>query len=219
MIPYLVVGVSSSGSSVGNYSGLIASVVDHMKDDSLEDRVPDFIYYAEALFNRQLYPLNDETSATLELAEGEGAVDLPTDFKKARSLYLTADPKRVLKQLDPDNFKDRFLNANAGPPENYCILGGELLIGPDADADYDLTLKYVRGLQNLSQSNQTNWLIEAHPDLYFHGALMYAELDGWNDERGRNFAETTMEILSQVKFWDAQRRRGDNHDTVAGSYY
>lgn len=216
----IVVGVSSSGSSAGNYSGLIARIVEHMKDDSLEDSVPDFIYYAEAMFNRELYPLNDEVEVTLSLGEGEGSVNLPTDFKKLRSLFLDSNTGSVvLKQLNPDAFKARFLDAGTGRPEAFCINGGELLIGPDADADYSLTLKYVQGLPGLSQSNQTNWLIETHPDVYFFGALMYAELDGWNDERGMNFAQTTMEVLERIKFWDAQRRRGDNFDTVAGTYF
>jgi hypothetical protein len=217
----IVVGVSSAGNSVGNYSGLIARVVDHMDDDTLEDKVPAFVYYAEAMFNRELYPLNDETSEALSATVANaGVIALPTDFKKVRSVnYGTGNDALVLAQLSPDDFKDRFLGTTAGPPEAYAIAGNRIWFGPTPDATYSLTCHYVQGLQSLSQSNQTNWLIEEHPDVYFFGTLMYAELDGWNDERGTNFAQTTMEIIQRVKFWDAQRRRGDNQDTVAGSYF
>lgn len=217
----IVVGLSSVPSDIGNYSGLIATIVDTLKDDSLEERVPDFINLAEALFNRILYPLNDETSEALSATvANEGIVALPTDYKKTRSItYGTSSEALVLKQLSPDDFKTRFLGASAGKPEAFALAGNKVWIGPTPDTTYSLTHHYVQGLQNLSQSNQTNWLIEFHPDVYFHGTLMYAELDGWNDERSRNFAETTMEILQQIKFWDAQRRRGDSQETVAGTYF
>jgi hypothetical protein len=217
----IVISLTSVPSDVGNYSGLIQTIVDTLKDDSLEERVPDFINLAEALFNRILYPLNDEVSEALSATvANEGIVALPTDYKKTRAItYGTSSDALVLKQLSPDDFKTRFLGQSASKPEAYALAGNRVWIGPTPDATYSLTHHYVQGIQNLSQSNQTNWLIENHPDVYFHGTLMYAELDGWNDERSRNFAETTMEILQQIKFWDAQRRRGDSQETVPGTYF
>jgi hypothetical protein len=216
----IVVGVSSASSSVGNYSGLIQSIIDTLKDDTLEDRVPDFIFRAEAMFNREIYPLNDETSTSLTLAEGATTIALPDDFKKLRTLtYPSTSGSVVLPQLSPDDWKARFLDATAAPPEAFALAGNLLWVGPEADTDYTLSLTYVQGLTNLSQSNQTNWLIEAHPDLYFFGTLMYAEIDGWNDERATNFAQTTIEILGRIKFWDAQRRRGESQGSVAGTYF
>ena len=213
----IVVGVSSTPSSTGNYSGLIASVMSTLDDTSLETRIPDYVFRAEARFNRLLYPLNDETTATL--SHTASSVALPTDYKKARSLAYAGNPSQVLVQLSPDDFKARFEDANTGPPEAFAIVGGNILIGPDADATYSLVLTYVKGLTNLSQSNQTNWLIEAHPDLYWAGALLYAELDGWNDERARNFDLMVDNIIGEIKFWDAQRRRGDSVGTVVGDYF
>lgn len=219
----IVVGITSTPSSSGNYSGLIQSIVDTLKDDSLEDRVPDFIYRAEAMFNRELYPLDDETSATLSATVANaGVISLPTDFKKVRSITCGSSGDSdalVLPQLGADDFKSRFIGQTAGPPEAFALAGNRFWIGPTPDATYSLTCHYVQGIQNLSQSNQTNWLLDAHPDLYFFGAMMYAELDGWNDERATNFAQTCMEILERVKFWDGQRRSGGQIDTVAGTYF
>jgi hypothetical protein len=215
----IVVGVSSAAGTSGTYSGLIQDVMDALKDESLEDSIPKFIYRAEARFNRLLYPLNDETTASLSLAQGASSVALPTDFKKPRTLYLDNDPSAVLTQLSPDDFRAKYLDASAARPVNFAIQDSSLLIGPDADAAYTLSLTYVRGLTNLSQSNQTNWLIEAHPDLYFFGAMMYAELDGWNDERAHDFDGAVDRIIGEIQFWDAQRRRADSQDTVAGIYF
>lgn len=215
----LVIGVSSTPSSTGNYSGLIQSIIDTLKDESLEDRIPDFIFRAEARFNRLLYPLQDETTVTLSLAEGASSVSLPTRFKKARSLVYANDPSVVLKQLGPEDFKERFEDANPGPPEAFCLASELLLVGPEADADYSLSLTYVEGITNLSQSNQTNWLIELHPDLYFFGALQYAELDGWNDERAVLCDGAIDRIIEEIKFADAQRRGGAKIDDVPGVFF
>jgi hypothetical protein len=216
----IVVSISSVPSDVGNYSGLIQTVVDTLKDESLEERVPDFIRLFEALANRLLYPIDDETTTTLSAtAANEGKISLPDDFKKARSLTYSASGNNVtLKQLGPDDFQARFLGATSGEPEAYCIVNNQLHVGPTPASTYSLSLVYVEGIPNLSPSNQTNWLIENHPDVYFHGTLMYAELDGWNDERSRNFAETTLEIIEQIKFADAQRRNSNIED-VPGTYF
>ena len=217
----IVVGTTASGSTSGTYSGLIDDIVDTLKDESLEDSAPRFIFLAEAWFNRELYPLDDETSATLSATVANaGLVALPTDYKHIRAITYDGDYELVLPQLSLDEFKQRFLSASAGPPEAFALAGNKIWIGPTPDATYSLTCHYIQGIPNLSQSNQTNWLIEAHPDLYFHGAMMYAELHGWNDERAMSvFSSSAQEILEQVKRWDFRRRNGNVHDTIAGTYF
>lgn len=216
----IVVSISSVPSDVGNYSGLIQTVVDTLKDESLEERVPDFIRLAEARFNRLLYPVDDETTTTLSATvANEGKIALPDDFKKARTLTYSASGRYVtLKQLGPDDFRTRFLGATANPPEAFCVVNNQLWVGPTPDATYSLSLVYVEGIPNLSPSNQTNWLIENHPDLYYFGALMYAELDGWNDERAHDFDGAVDRIIEEIKFADAQRRTS-NVDDVPGAYF
>lgn len=216
----LVVSISSVPSDVGNYSGLIQTVVDTLKDESLEERIPDFIRLAEARFNRLLYPVDDETTTTLSATVANaGKISLPDDFKKARTLTYSGSGNYVtLKQLSPDDFRERFLGATAGEPEAYSILNNQLWVGPTPDATYSLSLVYVEGIPTLSISNQTNWLIENHPDLYYFGALMYAELDGWNDERAHDFDGAVDRIIEEIKFADAQRRNS-NVDDVTGTYF
>lgn len=215
----IVVGVSSTGSAAGNYSGLIQSIIDTLKDDTLEGFIPAMIFKAEALFNRILYPLNDETTATITTTADSITSALPLDFKRIRTLYKSTDTKAILPQLSPDDLETRFIESSNAQPEAFALTVDSIYWGPIPDAAYDFTMIYVEKLANLSQSNQTNWLIENHPDVYYFGALQYAELFGWNDERSRFFAETTMEILQQIRFWDAQRRRGENHTAVAGVYF
>jgi hypothetical protein len=215
----IVVGVSSTGSSIGNYSGLIQSIIDTLKDETLEDFIPDMIFRAEALFSRILYPLNDETSATVTTTADTGTSSLPTDIKRIRTLYKGTDTKAVLPQMSLDDLKRKYLEASNAQPEAFATATDQIHWGPIPDDAYSFTCVYVEALTNLSQAVQTNWLIENHPDVYYFGTLMYAELFGWNDERSQSFAETTMEILHQINRWDVHRRFGYNHETVTGTYF
>jgi hypothetical protein len=198
------------------YSDLLSRVTRALKDTSLEDQVPTWISLAEARFNRLLYPLNDETTATSTAA---ATVALPSDFKAMRSLHIEDDPSSVLAQLSPDDFRVKYLDASTGKPVDYAIVGGSLLLGPEPDESYTLTLTYVKGITALTSGNPTNWLIEAHPDLYYFGVLMYAELDGWNDERAHDFDGAVDRIIGEIRLADAHKRRGDLTATVAGTYY
>jgi hypothetical protein len=219
----IVVGVTS-GTSIGNYSGLIQYIIDTLKDETLEEFIPTMIRYAEALFDRELYPLNDEVTATITTTADVGVSALPEDFKKLRALYKGTDTKVVLPQLSVDDLKKRYLEDSNGQPVAYA-LGTEadedsgFHWGPIPDDEYEFSCVYVQGLTNLSQTQQTNWLIEWHPDLYYFGTLMYAELFGWNDERSAFFGESAREILAQVKRWDSFRRRGERVDSVAAVYF
>ncbi len=220
----IVVGVAASGTGSGSYSGLIQTIIDTLKDETLEEFIPAMIERAEALFNRILYPLNDEAVATILTVAGEETSAFPTDFdpvgfKRLRSLYKGSDPKSVLVQYSPDDLRTRYLPDSSGQPTAFALETDAIRWGPIPNDAYSFTMSYIHRLVALSQSNQTNWLIEAHPDVYYFGTLMYAELFGWNDERSKNFAESTMEILQQINRWDAQRRKGDNHATVASCYF
>ena len=216
----IVVGGSSSGTTSGTFSGLIQEIIDTLDDETIEDRIPGYISRAEARFNRLLFPIEDEISTWLTTTANVGYVALPTRFKKLRSLsYEPGTGSVVLPQLSPDDFKARFMDATPGPPEAFAIAADSIWIGPTPDVLYSLPITYVIGFTQLSQTNQTNWLIEAHPDLYFFGALLYAELDGWNDERAGSFDGAVDRIIAEIKFADAQKRRGDKQETVQTDYF
>jgi len=76
-------------------------------------------------------------------------------------------------------------SANAtGQPVNYAIRSGStIVLGPSPQESYDLVLNYYQKIPVLSDSNTTNWLLTAHPDLYLYGALVQAEAFMIDDNR------------------------------------
>lgn len=209
----------SAPDNLDTYAGLIATVIDEMKDSSLEAKVPRFIYLAEAQFDRLLYGSGDEVISTSTITASDVATAIPSDLKQLLSLSIPGDSATVLAQLSPDDLAAAYANAAVGVPEAYALIDGSFRWGPVPDADYELSCTYVAGIQKLADANPTNWLLQAHPDLYLYGALRQAELYGWNDERARVFDQFIDSIIAEIRRAEALKRRGSFHATVAGSYF
>src|SRR5690349_24935247 len=90
-----------SGSSVGSdgttFTGLKSDIADHLNRSDLTAKIPGFIRRVEERLNRILrVPEMEETTTLTTDAE---RIDLPTDFRKARALYLDTDPRQELEAV------------------------------------------------------------------------------------------------------------------------
>ena len=60
-----------------------------------------------------------------------------------------------------------------GKPQCYTHVGDEIQVYPVPDStSYTAELVYYAKIPPLSDSNTSNWLLAAHPDIYLYGALM-----------------------------------------------
>lgn len=165
---------------INTYDGLIEAIVATLKDSTLEDQAPRFIYLAENYINRKLHNPDGENVVT---ATATARMALPADFRSVRSIYLDNDPRDLLTYMSPDDMRFFWPSQTTGKPRNYSLIAGELVLGPSPDDSYTVNLTYMGALTHLTTDNQQNWLIEKHADLYFYASLMHAEFFGWNDER------------------------------------
>lgn len=171
----------SVGSGVTTYSGLVTTIGLWLNRSDLGTKIPDFITLLEARLNRILRtPEMEETTTLTTDAE---AIDLPTDFREIRSIYLDTDPRQRLDLVTPSVLRKKYAVQITGKPEVYAVSGRQLLLGPAPDDEYELELSYYQEIPALSADNETNWLIVSHPDIYFWGTLVMAEAFLWNDER------------------------------------
>ena len=199
---------------ITSYSTLVDAIVDRMNDSSLSTQAPEFIQLAEASFNRRLYCLEAEGTATIT---ADASIPLPTDYKGSMSMRI--DDEKPLKQLSADDFQTKWSQATAAVPQNFAIFGGIIHLGPEPDTTYTVTMTYLRSLTGLSETNATNWLLELHPDLYLYGALVEAEMRGWNDERFPLINGRLEGMIAEINMYDARKRRGNLIDTVAAEYF
>lgn len=199
---------------ITDYTTLVDAIVDRMNDASMSVYADDFIQMAEAMFNRRLNNLDMEGTATIT---ADGALPLPTDYKG--SMTIRIDNEKPLKQLGPDDFQAKWQD-NTGKPENFAIYSGQIHLGPDPGTDtYTVTMTYLRTLTPLSDVNTTNWLLEAHPDIYLYASLVEAEVRGWNNEQASFYSGAVSQMLAEINAYDARRRRGNLYDDVQAAYF
>lgn len=174
-------GGTAVGTGITTYSGLVTSAGDWLERSDLATKIPDFITMVEERLNRILRVPEMEETTTLT-TDGE-RIDLPTDFRQARSLYLDTDPRQELECVTLGTLRTKYAQQITGKPECYAISGSEIVLGPAPDDEYDLILTYYQEIPALSSDNETNWLSSKHPSIYLRGILLEAEFYGWNDER------------------------------------
>lgn len=200
--------------SITSYDTLVSAIEDFMNDTSLDSSIPECIQMAEAMFNRRLNNLDMEGTATIA---ADGDLPLPSDYKGAMTIRI--DDEAPLRQLGADDFQAKWRDET-GRPENFAIFGGAIHLGPDPGTDsYTVTMTYLRTLTALSSSSTSNWLLEAHPDLYLYGSLLHAEFRGWNDERLPMISNAVEQIIAEINRYDARRRRGNLVDDVQANYF
>jgi hypothetical protein len=135
-------------------------------------RVDEILDNAEALLNRELRTLDQETKNAAFSITGE-YVAVPTGFLEARSFYLNTSTRGRLQFMDPEKMNELY-PAGSGQPQWFSVIGGNFRFAPIPDATYAATLIYYTIIPALTGSNTTNWLLSSHPDVYLAACRYYA---------------------------------------------
>jgi hypothetical protein len=162
------------------FAALQASVARWLDNDTLTERIPEFIALAERRFNRILNAPEMEATATLTAA---ASVVLPSDLWEIRAAWIERDPRQPIEEVTQGILRGRYGAQVTGLPQVFALSGGSMLLGPAPDAAYALVLTYKQTIPALSDAVPTNWLLTRHPDIYLWAALLAAEAYLVNDER------------------------------------
>lgn len=165
--------------SVDTYANLqteILARINRAGDTDAVTRCPTWITLAEDELRLALTRLKVRQGETKDAAFSVGAeyVNLPSGFIGLRSFKLQGNPVRGLNWMPPQVMDRQNLTATrTGKPTDYTIEGGQFRFSLAPDTTYTGTLIYYT-LPSLSVSNTTNWLLTAHPKIYFTAALAEA---------------------------------------------
>lgn len=192
--------------TITSYQTLVDAIVDRMNDSALDTYAPEFIQMAEAMFNRRLFNLESEGTATIDTVADQESLAFPTDFVQLKSIHLDTDPRVLLEPMSAGNLRYYWAAQTTGKPQNYAISSDEIMLGPVPDGVYTANMTYTRTLTALSASATTNWLLEKHPDLYLYGSLLHAEFRGWNDDRLPLINSAVEGIIAQINDVGNKRR-------------
>jgi hypothetical protein len=150
-----------------DFSELVIAVGEYLNRADLVDVMPRFVAMAETKINRRLRDRRMLTTVTL-MPDANGACALPADFLEAETVIgNTASP--IVLEAAAGRYGARY--TVSGNPSVYNITGSSLVIKPISSATIDLT--YFAAVPGLD-TNQTNWLVQAYPDLYLYAAVFEA---------------------------------------------
>lgn len=177
----VAISVSTAG-AIDSYPKLVAAIADELDRGDLNDKIPRFIRLAEARMARMIMHPDRDATTTIATVAGVETASLPADLRRLRAAHLVADPLVILQQVSPSELREGW-NTGSGQPQAYAIHNGRLVFGPVPDAIYTVSLAYLGSIAQLTDANQSNWLLLKHPDAYLYGALLHAEAYLANDDR------------------------------------
>ena len=193
--------------SLDNYDGLKSEVAGWLNRTDLAPVIPTFVRLLEAQVERIL-----RTREMLVRAEGalsDEFTTLPQDFLALEHIVLVGVQNPQPLQWVPMNQINALqAESTAGTPTHYSIIGDEIELSPLPSAEIVAQIAYYRKIPKLSDSVQTNWVLERHPDLYLYGTLMQAAPYLNNDQRISTWTTALAAILEDIRLADERAIRG-----------
>jgi hypothetical protein len=193
---------------ITSYTTLKENVADWLNRTDLTSQIPVFIQLFEkkAMRDIRLRKLQNAGEFT---ASADGDV-LPTDFMSLEGLYHDGStyfgPIEIKGASELPGLKARY--GTTGAPRFAAVVDGTLLYAPVPDDDYSLKLQYWRKVSALSASNESNWLLEDHPDVYLYGALVAASPFIKDDERVLLWKGLLDEAINEISMATANEQFG-----------
>lgn len=184
--------------AIGSYSALQADIATWMIRSDMAALAPKFIALAEDRFNKVIR--RPEMEKVVTATTSDGTITLPSDFMQARSFYLGTEPRIALEQMGTAQLASAYYNQFPGVPAYYALQSGnQLVFGPAPDQDYDIVLNYYTKIPALSDSNTTNWLLDAHSDIYLAASLAEGFAFTLDAERGAYWEGKAVQKLEDLR--------------------
>jgi len=146
-------------SDITDYGSLLDRLREWLdRGNELDALLATFIGNAEAVMNRELR--TPEMEVTVPITAVDGSFLLPLDCLQVR--FLASD-ERAMTGARPfeGRCRDRLAYSLSGRTMNTMAAGA-------------LLLSYWRRIPALGTANPSNWLLDAHQDVYLYGALFQA---------------------------------------------
>jgi hypothetical protein len=189
-----------------DYNDLLAQVVDTLGSQVTTAQAAALLPFVEARFNRTI---NSPKREVTVYAVPTSDVSLPTDCWQLRDVWLDGSPPVTLEQMAPDEAR-RLYGLRSGNPVAYVMSGTtlDLFPTPAATATGTVFLRYQQTIPALGDAQASNWLLAAHPDIYYYGLLLQCEAYIVNDERLGLWKSALDEALGELDRLNAKQRYG-----------
>jgi hypothetical protein len=216
---------------ITNLGSLKAELAVQMFHQRFQPQYERAIQTFEAVANRRLRVRQMEHATTLTMASGEsGNAPLPTDYLLWRTVNWGGTiPLVELEYVHPAYFSTTRITRDTGHPKIFSIIATHIYIRPNDPSTDAFGLHYYKKIPTITiggDDNNSNWLLDQHPDLYFHGALFELFVLGRNGEaaaahkqlRDEKFAEL-MQLSALTTGATSSQVRGEGSALGSGGEY
>jgi hypothetical protein len=179
--------------TVSTYAELQTAVANwaHRDDSAFTDRVPGFIRFAEARFNRSLRTTDmEETLASTALTNGSAS--LPTGFLAFKELRYDGDDDYTLQPKPIEWIRAKEISTSS--PTGFAVTKSTV----ECDGVGSIKGTYYKEIPALAD-NSTNSLLTSHPDLYLFATLVESVLFTQDDSRVQLWGEKAAALLDAVQ--------------------
>lgn len=161
--------------ALDSYAPLQTTIGNFLNRADLTSVIPDFITLAEGQIERRLMkdgPIREMMGRSDATINAE-FIAVPTDFQGARAFYLAAN-YLPLDYVDPEEIVKRktLYPRISGDPQCFSVVGAQFQFWPWNAGTFTGELTYWKRIPALSNTNTTNWLLTAHPDIYLYTSLV-----------------------------------------------
>ena len=185
---------------LATYSELKTSVANYLNRDDLTDVIPDFISLTENRMNRDLRVRANMIRANTTTTSGTAFYNLPSDLIELRNItYNSGSQVYALAYLSPESGSREYGNIVSGAPKAYTNLGKNIELYPAPDGEYTIGINYYQQLTPLSNTNSTNNILQAFPDLYLYGSCLEGATYLNDSEQLQRFAGLYQKSLEDIK--------------------
>lgn len=187
---------------LSTYTGLQAAIETELNRTDLTTAIPAFIALMEAQTERQLRVREMLVTNPAFVVDSE-LENLPNDFLETRNLYLNVTPVQPLQfRTIEEVIQFKQGNQGNGKPHMFTVIGSQFMFAKAPDSAYTATLVYYQKIPRLSVSQASNWLLTAHPDIYFYGSLLNSAPYLKEDARIAVWAQLYQNAVESLKVAD-----------------
>lgn len=195
--------------AIDSYATLQASISDWLNRSDLTSAIKSFISLGEAQMQRSIRHRDMIERAQASIDSEYSAT--PADWIQSVSLILETTPATQLEYVTNEEMnRKKTVNVSAGKPQCFTHVGDEIQVYPTpSDIGYTGELVYYAKIPSLSDTNTSNWLLAAHPDIYLYGALMQSAPYLVDDQRLAVWASLYQKAIEDLTISD-QRTQGQS---------
>lgn len=187
--------------AINSYTNLKTAIADYIERNDLTSVLDDFIDAAEAEMQRVLKLQAFEATANVTMTSGSGS--LPTGFNKARSVYWSTNPNRILRYVTPDEL-ERIKASNPSQVAYYSVVGETVKVADDQSGT--LVMTYTANFSPLSDSVASNAILAGHPMCYLYGCLTHAAIYCKDFEGAASYRKVFEAEMQQVLADNAEKK-------------